>query len=531
MSEHLLLVERKADWKAHFPGLPVAAIDDYLKGPTEVYPSNLRVINLCRSQRYLSEGYYGSLLAEARGHRVIPSVRTLQDLSRKAIYSLDTEGLDRKVARVLGRARAGLQPIVLELAVFFGQCASKEMQEVAAQLFSLFPAPMFRVEIRLQGGQWQIHALKPFALNALPEAQEEAFFNALDGYLKKPWRRPRGAKSPRYDLAILHNPDEQLAPSNPAALNRFVRAGRALGMDVELIQARDFGRLGEFDALFIRETTRIDHYTYRFARKAEVEGLVVIDDPSSILRCTNKIYLAERLAAQKVPTPKTVILNRDTVLRAEEWIGYPVVLKIPDGSFSRGVFKATTRAELESIAKKLLKESDLILAQEFVYTEFDWRIGVLNKKPLYASQYLMSRKHWQIVDHGAKGGPRHGGFRTVAIDEAPMAVVRTAVKAANLIGDGLYGVDLKLTERGVMVIEVNDNPNLDAGVEDKVLGEALYKTLMEDFIRRLDTARRNQAISSPGGSSTGAAKTGGSVLTVAADPAPGLRDRPVSKVE
>jgi glutathione synthase/RimK-type ligase-like ATP-grasp enzyme len=493
MSEHLLLIERKADWKPHFPALPVAAIDDYLKGPSEAYPPNLRVINLCRSQRYLSEGYYGSLLAEARGHRVIPSVRTLQDLSRKAIYSLDTEDIDRKAARVLGRNRAGLQPIAFELTVFFGQCAPREMQEIAAQLFSLFPAPMFRVEFRLQG-RWQIHALKPFALNSLPEAQEAEFFSALDGYLKKPWRRPRGAKSHRYDLAILHNPDEQLAPSSMAALNRFVRAGRTLGVDVELIQARDFGRLAEFDALFIRETTRIDHYTYRFARKAEAEGMVVIDDPNSILRCTNKVYLAERLAAQKVPTPKTVILNSDTILLAEELIGYPVVLKIPDGSFSRGVFKAGTRTELESIAKKLLKESDLILAQEFVYTEFDWRIGVLNKKPLYASQYMMSRKHWQIVDHGAKGGPRHGGFLTVDVADAPAAVVRTAVKAANLIGDGLYGVDLKLTERGVMVIEVNDNPNLDAGVEDKVLGDALYKALMEDFVRRLDTARRNRAV-------------------------------------
>ena len=81
------------------------------------------------------------------------------------------------------------------------------------------------------------------------------------------------------------------------------------------------------------------------------------------------------------------------------------------------------------------------------------------------------------------------------IAEAPAAVVRAAVRAANLIGDGLYGVDLKMTERGVMVIEVNDNPNLDAGVEDRVLGEGLYKALMEDFVRRLDTARRSQAAS------------------------------------
>jgi glutathione synthase/RimK-type ligase-like ATP-grasp enzyme len=485
MSEPLLLVERLADWKPHYPPLPVASIDSYLAGPTEKYPSNLRVINLCRSQRYLSAGYYGSLLAEARGHKVIPSVRTLQDLSRKSIYSLDTEDLDREVARVLGRRHAGTEPLTLDLLVFFGQCPLREMQDIASQLFSLFPAPMFRVEFRFQG-KWQIHALKSFALNTLRPDQEEEFFTALDHHLKRPWRRPRSTtRIPRYDLAILHNPDERLAPSDRVALGRFVRAGRALDVDIELIQARDFGRLAEFDALFIRETTRIDHYTYRFARRAEAEGMVVIDDPNSILRCTNKVYLAERLAANKVPAPKTLILTDETILQAEEQIGYPVVLKIPDGSFSRGVFKANSRRELEDIARRLLTESDLILAQEFVYTEFDWRIGVLNKKPLYASQYFMSRKHWQIVDHTAKGGPRHGGYATLDVAQVPPSIIRTALKAANLIGDGLYGVDLKQTPRGVMVIEVNDNPSIDSGVEDKILGDALYRSIIGDFIRRL----------------------------------------------
>ena len=44
-----------------------------------------------------------------------------------------------------------------------------------------------------------------------------------------------------------------------------------------------------------------------------------------------------------------------------------------------------------------------------------------------------------------------------------------ALLAANLIGDGLYGVDMKMTARGPVVIEVNDNPNIDAGAEDSVL--------------------------------------------------------------
>jgi len=183
------------------------------------------------------------------------------------------------------------------------------------------------------------------------------------------------------------------------------------------VTRKDYGRLAEYDALFIRETTQLNHHTYRFAKKAEKRGMVVIDDPDSILRCTNKVYLAELLAANRIATPKTVIVRREGLAEVEQAIPYPIVLKIPDGSFSRGVFKAENRAELLRIAGRLFKDSDLILAQEFLYTEYDWRIGVLSRQPIYACRYYMSRRHWQIVNHDVKGGPRAGerrpcGWRT-----------------------------------------------------------------------------------------------------------------------
>jgi glutathione synthase/RimK-type ligase-like ATP-grasp enzyme len=59
------------------------------------------------------------------------------------------------------------------------------------------------------------------------------------------------------------------------------------------------------------------------------------------------------------------------------------------------------------------------------------------------------------------------------------------VRAANLIGDGLYGVDLKQVGRECYVIEVNDNPNIDAGTEDAVLKDALYREVMGVFLRRI----------------------------------------------
>jgi glutathione synthase/RimK-type ligase-like ATP-grasp enzyme len=295
---------------------------------------------------------------------------------------------------------------------------------------------------------------------------------------------------PRYSVAVLHDPKEVLPPSRQPALDKLVRVGAQMSIEVELIRKQDLHRLAEFDALLIRETTALTNHTYRFARRAEREGLVVIDDPSSIVRCTNKVYLAELLAANGVPTPKTLVLDRHHLKAIGAQLGFPLVLKMPDGSFSRGVFKMEDEAQLQAKAKQLLEDSDLILAQEFVPTRFDWRVGVLNREPLYACQYFMPKKHWQIVKHEADGRIEEGSFKTHAVDQAPHEVIALAVRAAGLIGDGLYGVDIKETDRGLVLIEINDNPNLDVGVEDAVLKDELYRRLLGELVRRIEKRRR-----------------------------------------
>lgn len=93
---------------------------------------------------------------------------------------------------------------------------------------------------------------------------------------RKIWRLPRSRRLARYDLAILHDPQEALPPSNAKALDNFVRVGKTLGIDVELIERKDYARIAEYDGLLIRETTSVDNHTCRFAKKAESEGLMPV---------------------------------------------------------------------------------------------------------------------------------------------------------------------------------------------------------------------------------------------------------------
>ncbi len=152
-----------------------------------------------------------------------------------------------------------------------------------------------------------------------------------------------------------------------------------------------------------------------------------------------------------------------------------------------------TKEDLLAVGRDMLDGCDLIVAQEFLPTEFDWRIGIFDRRPLYACQYYMARKHWQIIRREqGEGEPVEGIVKTVPVEWAPAGAVRTALKAANLIGDGLYGVDIKQVGRKFYVIEINDNPSIEAGYEDTVLKDSLYRRIMEGFLRRIEDIKEGR---------------------------------------
>lgn len=495
MSRLLILVDKPEDWTAFYPTEDLISAQDYLaQGSQQEDNTPTQVINLCRNYRYLSYGYYCSLLAEARGHKVIPSIQTINDLGKKSIYGLNMESLNKALNKTLSKNPELAQQVTCEqelsIQICFGRTRFEPLADLARQIFERFPCPILSITFR-QGEHWLIQAVKPEGLSQLKTSEEDTFAHALDTFSRKVWRKPSLKRKYRYDMAILVDPEEKLPPSNTSALRHMIRAGRRLGIDVELIQKRDYTQLAEYDALFIRETTSISNHTYKFAKKAEMEGMIVLDDPNSILKCTNKVYLADLLAKKGVPIPETHFLykdRKDTLDFLVKRNQFPLVLKIPDGAFSKGVVKVSNAEELVTQAKAFLKQSAIVIAQEFMYTDYDWRIGILNNKPLFACQYFMSKGHWQIYNH-AGGKSISGAFRTLPVHEVPTKVLKVALKATKLIGNGLYGVDIKQSGDRIVVIEVNDNPNLDAGVEDAFLKDDLYRLLMEDFLRRLECQR------------------------------------------
>jgi glutathione synthase/RimK-type ligase-like ATP-grasp enzyme len=484
-SSVLVVVNDPKDMPLHFEGVELVAARKYLTDSLYADMRGARVFNLCRSYRYQSTGYYVSLLAAARGQKPFPNILTIRDITSQALV----RGVSEELEDLIQRSLRPIQSKEFVLSIYFGHNLAKRHDALSSHLFRLFQAPFLRA-LFLYGEKnkkWHLQNISPIAAGEIPEEHRPFVVNVAHEYFRKS-RRNAGRRVPlRYDLAILHNPEEKEPPSDGKALRKFVRAAESLGLAAELIEKDDIGRLAEFDGLFIRETTSVPHHTYRFARRAVAEGVVTIDDPESILKCTNKVFLAELLERHRVRTPKTMIVHRDNVALIPETLGFPCILKRPDSSFSQGVIKVENEDELETHAEKMLDRSDLVIAQEFLSTDYDWRVGIIDREPLYVCKYYMAKKHWQIIKRDSRGlRTEDGPSETYSVEDAPKGVVRAALRAANLIGDGFYGVDVKERDGKLYVIEVNDNPSIDSGVEDSVMGEELYRKIMTVFLRRIE---------------------------------------------
>ncbi len=479
----LIVVEKPEAWKFNLEDVELITPEMYIS--MEAYQSfkNLKVINLCKSYQYQSEGYYVSLLAEARSHKVLPGVSTIQDLRFPSILRDDSLDFDELIQSTFKNEPYDR----IEFNIYFGNTLSENLNKLGLQLFQLVQAPSIRASFSKKH-KWVLHSIKPLSINEVPESDKPVLINALEKYLHR--KRDYKPDRKKYDLAILVNPDDANPPSDDKALKRFYKAALEAGFNTEFITKNDFDQLIQYDALFIRETTNVNHHTFRFAKKAASLGLVVIDDPQSILKCTNKVYLHELLSANKILTPKSFVVSEDNCEHLSDKIAFPFILKQPDGAFSKGVFKIESIEQFKQVRESMFEKSDLLIAQEFLPTPFDWRVGIIDGQVLFVCKYFMASKHWQIINWNAqKETTRDGDVACIAIDQAPSGLLKTALKATSLIGKGLYGVDMKEVNEKFYVIEINDNPNIDSGIEDKILKDKLYDTIMEVFLNKIKSEK------------------------------------------
>jgi glutathione synthase/RimK-type ligase-like ATP-grasp enzyme/gamma-glutamyl:cysteine ligase YbdK (ATP-grasp superfamily) len=510
----------------------VVTVDDYLAGIDGTTREKATVVNLCRSWRYLSKGYYVSLLADARGQTPIPTVEAIEELSNahalfRGLHEAGVATID--IDEVSGRRRAPPERIlasptpaeasrdpdvplirdetadyvtiyrpaiegeVAEAVVYLGWTPDVRFQRIASVIYRLWPTPILRIRLVLEEESWKVFQVQNVLVHKLSPAERDELLRTLSERPKERVVPTAPPEDKRASIAILYDVHDKHKASTLDTVERLGRVAARMGVYMHPIGLHELARLGDYDALFIRTLTGLSTPAFRFALRAEALGMPVIDDTRSIIRCSNKVYLHELLKREGVPTPRTATASRETKFAdLANDLGLPFVVKLPDGSFSAAVFKIDDADDWERRSTELFKSSPLLITQAFTTSEFDWRVTTLGGKPLFVCKYHMVPGHWQIRNVTSRGA-RYGRVEAIPRDKAPRDVIKLACRASRLIGDGLYGVDLKQTKHGVFVIEVNDNPNIDIGYDDAAEGPIIYEELVEWFLERLDIDEEDDA--------------------------------------
>ncbi len=517
----LLIVADRQD-HATLRGVACQTPDEYLEGRTPVsLDEHSTIVNLCRSYEYLSKGYYVSLLADARHQRVLPTLRMIEEITNPFTYfmALRGAGVETIEFRVV-RGRRVLPKIIVpanekqdaqavapapmvgsvsegepiryrpmqgdfeDVTSIFGRTLDPRFRKHTSQVNKVYPFPLLKIRMYRDDDVWKVGQLYPLSLGQLATPELELLVEELTAGKQVSRLTPLERTTP-HRIAVLLDESDPFAPSNEDTFEKLRKQGERRGVLFETIGKDDLASLPEYDALFIRTVTGMDHFSFLFAQRAKSLAIPVIDDPQSTVRCSNKVYLYELFRKAGLPMPLTLTISRRSSMTELESLGYPLIVKQPDGTFSAAVKKVSNRKELVKLTREMFKRSPLLTLQEYRPTEFDWRVGVLDGAVLFVCKYFMVQGHWQIAAKSRSGRPRYGEVESIPIEDAPAAVKSLALQAAGLIGDGLFGVDVKETESGPILIEINDNPDIWVGEEDAKTGDRLYDRLVSAFLRRI----------------------------------------------
>src|SRR3989338_8629986 len=126
----LIVVRNPKDWPIHIPGIEIVSSRDYLSNARYAEMPHAKVFNLCRSYDYQSNGYYVSLLAEARAHKPLPDISALQNMRLVKISRIMTEDVEKIIQSNL----RDIQGKEFTLSIYFGKNVAKKYDRLSWKL-------------------------------------------------------------------------------------------------------------------------------------------------------------------------------------------------------------------------------------------------------------------------------------------------------------------------------------------------------------------------------------------------------------
>ena len=248
-----------------------------------------------------------------------------------------------------------------------------------------------------------------------------------------------------------------------------------------------------FDAVIPRIGASITFYGTAVLRQFEMMNVFPLNESVAVTRSRDKLRSAQLLARKGIGMPVTGFAhNPDDIQDLLGQVGgSPVVIKLLEGTQGIGVVLAETKKAAESVIQAFMGLKANIMVQEFIKeaSGADLRCFVVGGKVVAA----MKRQ-----------GPE-GEFRSNLHRGGSASLVRltpgersTAVRAANIMGLEVCGVDLLRSNHGPVVMEVNSSPGLE-GIEEAsgkdvsgIIIQYLEKRVIEVANRKSRSRTRGQ---------------------------------------
>lgn len=218
-------------------------------------------------------------------------------------------------------------------------------------------------------------------------------------------------------------------------------------------------QLSQYDAVLPRIGASITYYGTAVVRQFEQMDVFCANSSAGITNSRDKLRSLQILSRHLIGIPKTTFVrDKKDVLPAIERVGgAPVIIKLLEGTQGIGVLLAETVKSAEAIIELLQSQKQNILIQKFVAESKgkDIRAFVVGDRVVAAMRRTAQGQEFRSNVH------RGGVAETVTLSEE---YKETAVRAAQIMGLRIAGVDLLEGKDGPLIMEVNSSPGLE-GIE------------------------------------------------------------------
>lgn len=218
-------------------------------------------------------------------------------------------------------------------------------------------------------------------------------------------------------------------------------------------------KIDDLDAVIPRIGTSATSYGAAVIRQFEAMGTYTTLGSEPLLRARDKLSCLQILSSKGIGVPKTIVSNSfySTEDLMDELGGFPVIIKLINGTHGIGVILAEQKKTAQSILEAFYKGKQKVMLQEFIREAKGADVRVL-----IVDDEIVGVMKRQARPGEFRSNLHRGGTSTVIKISDHEAMI--AKKAAKAMGLKVAGVDMLQSERGPLILEVNASPGLE-GIE------------------------------------------------------------------